>query len=86
MVPKAGLYQRGLLKSLMAWAIPAPRLAIRTERHSRLFVSLCGFPYQFVGFPNTCLTLARGKAQGLGMPRRERGVVEVASQGTGGPS
>ena len=24
MVPKAGLYRRGLLKSLMTWAIPAP--------------------------------------------------------------
>jgi len=24
LVPKAGLYQRGLLKSLMTWAIPFP--------------------------------------------------------------
>lgn len=41
LVPKAGLYQEGLLKSLMAWAIPLSFLAIHSFTHSVLFGSLC---------------------------------------------
>lgn len=66
MVPKAGLYQRGLLKSLMAWAIPASLLAIHAERDSFHFVSFCGLPYQFVAFPNTCLTLTPSRCADRG--------------------
>ena len=33
MVPKAGLYQRGFLKSLKTWAIPAPDEAMVQLRH-----------------------------------------------------
>jgi hypothetical protein len=38
MVPKAGLYQRGLLKSLMTWAILSPLNSFHALRHSSEFV------------------------------------------------
>jgi hypothetical protein len=34
MVPKAGLYQRGLLKSLKTWAIPSSLKSFHALRHS----------------------------------------------------
>jgi len=42
LVPKAGLYQRGLLKSLMTWAIPTPT----AEYSSNQFAALC-FNYSY---------------------------------------
>ena len=37
MVPKVGLYDRGLLKSLMTWAIPSPTAVYGLKPVCRLF-------------------------------------------------
>jgi hypothetical protein len=42
-VPKAGLYQRGLLKSLMDGAIPSPPLMIAQTLLASLWLSLSVF-------------------------------------------
>jgi len=36
LVPKAGSYQRGLLKSLMAWAIPSPTMKLTLKQLAAL--------------------------------------------------
>jgi len=56
MVPKPGLYRRGLLKSLTTWAIPLFVLHDRRIGHSSLFVSLPRSPAHCVGPANTYLT------------------------------
>jgi len=43
MVPKAGLCQRGLLKSLMDWAIPAPTADFPLQ-------AVCRSLFLFLGF------------------------------------
>ena len=57
MVPKPGLYRRGLLKSLTTWAIPLFFLHDRRRGHSSLFVSLPRSPARFVALANTYITL-----------------------------
>ncbi len=57
MVPKPGLYRRGLLKSLTTWAIPLFFLHDRRRGHSSLFVSLPRSPAHFVALANTYITL-----------------------------
>ena len=42
-VPKAGLYQRGLLKSLMTWAIPTPTAEYSLKPICRSLFLLFGF-------------------------------------------
>ncbi len=56
MVPKPGLYRRGLLKSLTIWAIPLFLLHDRRNGHSSLFVSLPRSPAHCVAPANTYLT------------------------------
>ena len=48
---------RGLLKSLMTWAIPLSFLPESVIGHSFLFISFCCSSCQFVGLFNTRLTL-----------------------------
>jgi hypothetical protein len=43
MVPKAGLYQRGLLKSLKTWAIPSSPNSFHALRHSIGFFLFVAF-------------------------------------------
>ena len=43
MVSKAGLYQRGLLKSLMTWAIPTPTAEYSLKPVCRSLFHLLGF-------------------------------------------
>jgi hypothetical protein len=43
LVPKAGLYQRGLLKSLMTWAIPTPTAEYSLKPVRRSLFHLVGF-------------------------------------------
>ncbi len=57
MVPKPGVYRRGLLKSLTTWAIPLFFLHDRRRGHSSLFVSLPRSPAHFVALANTYITL-----------------------------
>ncbi len=57
MVPKPGLYRRGLLTSLTTWEIPLFVLHDRRIGHSSLFVSLPRSPAHCVAPANTYLTL-----------------------------
>ena len=43
LVPKAGLYQRGLLKSLMTWGIPTPTTEYSLKPVRRSLFHLLGF-------------------------------------------
>jgi len=57
MVSKAGLYQRGLLKSLMTWAIPFPIAEYSLKASLPYFVSPAWILPSFVPRANTCPNL-----------------------------
>jgi hypothetical protein len=60
LVPKPGLYQGGLLKSLMIWAIPLSFLPDRLRDHLVVFIPLYCLSFHFIAMANTGITLSRG--------------------------
>ncbi len=65
MVPKPGLYRRGLLMSLTTWAIPLFFLHDGHIGHPSLFVSLPRSPAHFVAPANTYITLTSDQRSAL---------------------
>ena len=60
LVPKPGLYQGGLLKSMTTWAIPFSFLQDHRFAILFLFVGVCLWRIRFAALFNTGITLTRG--------------------------
>jgi hypothetical protein len=66
LVPKAGLYQRGLLKSLMTWAIPTP-----TAEY--ILKPVCCSLFQLLGFCRHLLVRRRTPINTRQIGKAEKG-------------